>query len=83
MIWLAAGGIWAVCAVLAVVLLLRAERTCVCRCQHARCRQDITDDDMLCDHCRMTRGLGVPHCHLHAQAIDGRSRNVIIMPDPE
>lgn len=83
MIWFAIGAVWAGCMVLAVILFTRAARTCVCKCQHMRCKSDITGIDMLCDYCREIRKVTTSHCHARARVIDGKSASAIIVPSPQ
>jgi hypothetical protein len=63
-LWIILGGIWGLSIVALIMMLTTAEHHCVCVCTHARCRREITGDDLLCDWCRNLRGQDIPHCHM-------------------
>jgi len=82
MIWLIIGGIFAVSLAVVIVLVVKAERHCMCRCDHGRCGRDIDGDDLLCDWCRSLQGEGIKHCHIPAQTVEGRYASAIVMRNP-
>lgn len=82
MFWLIIGGIIVFSFAAMVVLFIRAERYCICRCTHGRCGREIDGDDMLCQGCREVRRVGLADCHIPVIVMRKSEGGDYVLPHP-